>query len=383
MVEPGSSMILPSSSKQSPPVILLHSTFATPPEDVVTETEDAVAEAEETEEAVTEEAVTEEAETAVAETEEAETEEAETAVAETEVVDKVKKKYVNVRAQREAKQKTYATKQDKGYLNAKKNYMQKLETIHSRLHQLAPSVQKESDYIVITRDVIHKADCHNPSNMANKYVVWGAGSIFQEFIQGSLNYTKEEYYLVDGPHGFKEKSAPTVQAPTLPSPAAQAPTPPVVPLPSVPAPTRRTPPTVPAPRVAAPTTSGSKRHIESDSSSNNDSDSKFCESTASSDTEGSVKLDTENMKKYAVNVKTPGTISWQSSVDSDFDPGTKAYTKSNRTKPTTNKSSNQTKSKKFSFDLTDRLPAKTKSKKKVTKQCKKKAKRDYMNDSYF
>ena len=35
------------------------------------------------------------------------------------------------------------------------------------------------------------------------------------------------------------------------------------------------------------------------------------------------------------------------------------------------------------FDLTDRLPAKTKSKKKVTKQCKKKAKRDYMNDSYF
>ena len=29
------------------------------------------------------------------------------------------------------------------------------------------------------------------------------------------------------------------------------------------------------------------------------------------------------------------------------------------------------------------LPAKTKSKKKVTKQCKKKAKRDYMNDSYF
>ena len=99
------------------------------------------------------------------------------------------------------------TSKNQKYL--KRAFFDKVERANSYAYKSQVFVGEPSDFIVIIKDSIHKNDGKQPTPTAGKYICYGKGQIFDDFIKNGIVYKEGSFFV-------SEDVAPKSEKKTLP-----------------------------------------------------------------------------------------------------------------------------------------------------------------------
>ena len=99
------------------------------------------------------------------------------------------------------------TSKNQKYL--RRAFFDKVERANSYAYKSQVFVGEPSDFIVIIKDSIHKNDGKQPTPTAGKYICYGKGQIFDDFIENGIVYKEGSFFV-------SEDVAPKSEKKTLP-----------------------------------------------------------------------------------------------------------------------------------------------------------------------
>ena len=90
------------------------------------------------------------------------------------------------------------TSKNQKYL--KRAFFDKVERANSYAYKSQVFVGEPSDFIVIIKDSIHKNDGKQPTPTAGKYICYGKGQIFDDFIENGIVYKEGSFFHIQSLH---------------------------------------------------------------------------------------------------------------------------------------------------------------------------------------